>query len=64
MSMWIWTVLFAGWGVRCYHPYGALMKNIAFLVANVTKIAFGGDYLATAYAATAAKGLSREALTA
>lgn len=60
----VWTGLFAGWGVRRYDPNGVLMETIAFPVANVTKIAFGGDDLATAYATTAAKGLSREALTA
>jgi sugar lactone lactonase YvrE len=54
----VWTGLFAGWGVRRYDPDGALIKSIAFPVANVTKIAFGGEDLATAYATTAAKGLS------
>ncbi|WP_336969121.1 SMP-30/gluconolactonase/LRE family protein [Sphingobium aromaticiconvertens] len=60
----VWTGLFAGWGVRRYDPNGRLMETIAFPVANVTKIAFGGDDLATAYATSAAKGLSKEALTA
>lgn len=54
----VWTGLFGGWAVRRYDPDGRLMDSIAFPVANVTKIAFGGQDLATAYATTAAKGLS------
>ncbi|KAG5715615.1 hypothetical protein E4T56_gene16978 [Termitomyces sp. T112] len=59
----VWVSLFAGWGVRRYDPSGALMQTIRFPVANITKIAFGGPDLRTAYAATAAKGLSSEAHT-
>lgn len=54
----LWIGLFGGWGVRRYDPAGKLMASVAFPVANVTKVAFGGDGLATAYATTAAKGLS------
>lgn len=54
----LWIGLFGGWGVRRYDPAGAMMTHIAFPVANVTKIAFGGDDLATAYATTARKGLT------
>jgi sugar lactone lactonase YvrE len=54
----LWVGLFAGWGVRHYDPSGRLIETIAFPVANVTKIAFGGADLRTAYATTAAKGLS------
>ncbi|WP_336958226.1 SMP-30/gluconolactonase/LRE family protein [Sphingobium aquiterrae] len=60
----LWVGLFAGWGVRRYDPDGALMGKVAFPVANVTKIAFGGDDLSTAYATTARKGLSEAALKA
>lgn len=53
----LWTGLFAGWGVRRYSPKGRLLQTVAFPVANITKIAFGGEDLTTAYATTAAKGL-------
>lgn len=60
----LWTGLFAGWAVRRYSPQGTLLQTIEFPVANVTKIAFGGDDLKTAYATTAAKGLSSAELEA
>lgn len=53
----VWTGLFGGWAVRRYDPAGRLMREIRFPVANITKIAFGGDDLSTAYATTARKGL-------
>ncbi len=56
----VWIALFAGWGVRHYDPAGSLIETIRFPVANITKIAFGGPDLRTAYATTAAKGLSAE----
>ena len=58
----LWVGLFGGWGVRRYDPAGALIQTIAFPVANVTKIAFGGPDLGTAYATTASKGLDAAAL--
>ena len=54
----LWVALFAGWGVRHYDRDGRLIETIDFPVANVTKIAFGGADLRTAYATTATKGLS------
>lgn len=59
----LWTGLFGGWAVRRYDPAGKLMREIRFPVANITKIAFGGEGLATAYATTARKGLDMTALT-
>jgi D-xylonolactonase len=56
----VWVGLFAGWGVRRYDPAGKLMETVRFPVANITKIAFGGADLRTAYATTAAKGLSAQ----
>jgi sugar lactone lactonase YvrE len=38
----------------------AVDRHDPFPVANITKIAFGGPDLRTAYATTAAKGLSEE----
>lgn len=60
----LWVGLFGGWGVRRYDATGALMTTVRFPVANVTKIAFGGDGLRTAYATTARKGLDAAALAA
>ncbi|MGY2736398.1 SMP-30/gluconolactonase/LRE family protein [Sphingomonas sp. UYP23] len=60
----VWVALFGGWGVRRYDPAGTLIETVGFPVANVTKIAFGGPDLRTAYATTARKGLSEEDLRA
>ncbi|HEU0095158.1 MAG TPA: SMP-30/gluconolactonase/LRE family protein [Rhizomicrobium sp.] len=60
----VWTGLFGGWGVRRYSPQGVLLESVAFPVANVTKIAFGGPHLTTVYATTARKGLDAAALAA
>lgn len=57
----LWTGLFAGWGVRRYSPEGRLVQTVTFPVANITKIAFGGEDLTTAFATTAAKGLDAAA---
>ena len=55
---------FAGWGVRRYDPSGRLIATMPMPVANITKIAFGGPDLRTAYATTASKGLSAAQLAA
>jgi sugar lactone lactonase YvrE len=54
----IWIGLFGGWKAQRYSPEGELLDEVAFPVANITKIAFGGADLRTAYATTAHKGLS------
>jgi len=54
----LWIGLFGGWSARRYAPDGTLVETVRFPVANVTKIAFGGPDLRTAFATTAAKGLS------
>lgn len=54
----VWVGLFSGWAARRYSPDGELLRTVRFPVANVTKIAFGGDDMRTAYATTARKGLS------
>ncbi|MDO7833542.1 SMP-30/gluconolactonase/LRE family protein [Sphingobium sp. HBC34] len=59
----LWTGLFGGWAVRRYDPAGRLMREIRLPVANVTKIAFGGPDLRTAYVTTARKGLDVTTLT-
>lgn len=60
----LWVALYGGWGVRRYDPAGDLMQFFRFPVSNVTKIAFGGEGLKTAYATTARKGLDAAALAA
>jgi sugar lactone lactonase YvrE len=54
----LWVALFGGWGVRRYSPEGRQIGFVRFPCANVTKIAFGGDDLRTAYATTAWLGLT------
>ena len=58
----LWTGLFGGWSARRYGPEGRLLETIAFPVANITKLAFGGSDLSTVYATTARKGLEAGAL--
>lgn len=60
----LWTGLFGGWEARRYAPDGRLLQRFAFPVANVTKLAFGGENLTTVYATTARKGLDANALEA
>jgi sugar lactone lactonase YvrE len=49
----VWISLYAGWEARRYSPGGELVGRIRFPVANITKIAFGGEDLRTVYATTA-----------
>ncbi|MEA3008482.1 MAG: xylono,5-lactonase [Sphingomonadales bacterium] len=56
----VWIGLYAGWEARRYSPAGELLDRVRFPVANITKIAFGGDDLRTVYATTARQLLSRE----
>ena len=49
----VWISLYAGWEAWRYSPSGKLLDRVRFPVANITKIAFGGDDLRTAYATTA-----------
>lgn len=60
----VWIGLFGGWSARRYAPDGTRVETVRFPVANVTKLAFGGADLRTAYATTAAKGLTPEERTA
>ena len=53
----LWVGLWGGWAARRYAPTGELLGSVRFPVANVTKVAFGGPDLRTAYATTGAKGL-------
>jgi sugar lactone lactonase YvrE len=60
----VWTGIFAGWRAHCYAPDGSLIREVRFPVANITKLAFGGDDLATVYATTAQLHLKPDALAA
>jgi xylono-1,5-lactonase len=54
----LWIALWGGWGVRRYSPEGKLLASVGLPCANVTKLAFGGTDLRTAYVTTAWKGLT------
>jgi sugar lactone lactonase YvrE len=56
----VWISLYAGWEARRYAPSGQLVDSVRFPVANITKIAFGGADLRTAFATTARQLLSPE----
>jgi D-xylonolactonase len=56
----VWISLYAGWEARRYAPSGELVDHVRFPVANITKIAFGGADLRTAFATTARQLLSAD----
>lgn len=56
----LWISLYAGWEARRYSPGGELVQRVKFPVANITKIAFGGPDLRTAYATTARQKMAPE----
>jgi xylono-1,5-lactonase len=58
----VWIGLYGGWEARRYSPVGNLVERERFPVANITKIAFGGPDLKTAYATTARQFLTPEAI--
>ena len=60
----LWVAFFGGWAVRRYAPDGRPLATVALPCANVTKLAFGGPDLRTAFITTARKGLSADELAA
>lgn len=56
----VWVSFYAGWCIRRYDPAGRQVSEVRLPVANITKIAIGGADGRTAYATTAAKGLSAD----
>lgn len=58
----LWIALWDGWGVRRYSPEGEMLMHVPLPCARVTKIAFGGPDLRTAYVTTARTGLNDRAL--
>jgi len=59
----VWISLYAGWEARCFSPAGELIERMRFPVANITKLAFGGNDLRTAFATTARQMLSPEEIS-
>ena len=53
----VWIGLYLGWSARRYSPEGKLIDTVRFPVSNITKLAFGGENLRTAFATTARQGL-------
>ena len=58
----IWISLFGGWEARRYSPGGELVERVRFPVSNITKMAFGGAGLRSAFATTARLHLKPRAL--
>ena len=58
----IWISLYGGWEARRYSSDGELLRAVRFPVANITKLAFGGPGLRTAFATTARQLLKPDAL--
>ena len=56
----VWISLYAGSEARRYSPSGELVDRVRFPVANITKIAFGGDDLRQVFATTARQMLTAE----
>ena len=54
----VWISLYAGWAARRYAPNGELVEQVRFPVANITKMAFGGERLRTAFATSARQMLA------
>ncbi len=58
----IWIGLYSGSEARRYSPGGELLERVRFPVSNITKLAFGGPNLRTAFATTARHLLKPDAL--
>ncbi len=58
----VWIGLWGGFRARRYAPDGRVAAEVRLPAANITKIAFGGDDLRTAYVTSARKGLDPAAL--
>jgi sugar lactone lactonase YvrE len=59
----VWVCLFHGAAARRYSPAGELLSTVRFPCSNITKLAFGGSELRTAYATSARHHLSEEQLS-
>lgn len=54
----VWVAIFGGARVERYAPSGELLLQVTLPCPNVTKIAFGGSDLRTAFVTTAWKGMT------
>jgi xylono-1,5-lactonase len=53
----LWVAMWGGWCVKRYSAAGELLLTVPLPCARVTKVAFGGADLCTAYVTTARNGL-------
>jgi D-xylonolactonase len=60
----LWVAFYGGWSVRRFSPDGELIREVRLPCANVTKLAFGGEKLKTAFVTTARDGLSPQDISA
>jgi D-xylonolactonase len=60
----VWIALYAGRRIERYTAQGRLVQTVALPCDNVTKLAFGGSDLRTAFITTARSGLNEAQLTA
>lgn len=58
----LWVAFLDGWCVRRFSPDGKEVAKVKLPCARVTKLAFGGDGLKTAYVTTARHGLEPQDL--
>lgn len=58
----LWVAFYGGWCIRRFSPDGALIREVKLPCANVTKLAFGGAGLRTAFVTTARDGLNAQEL--
>lgn len=56
----LWIALFGAGRIERYTASGRLVGSVCFPCSNITKLAFGGEDLRSAYVTTAWKGLSPE----
>ena len=56
----VWVAIFRGARIERYSAAGELVERVGFPCSNITKLAFGGDDLRTAFVTTAWKGLSAQ----
>jgi len=54
----LWVAMWDGGCVRRYSPQGELLQRVEFPCSRITKLAFGGPELSTAYVTSARTGLS------
>jgi xylono-1,5-lactonase len=58
----LWVGLWGGWRARRYAPDGSILAEVRLPASNVTKLAFGGPDLKTAFVTTARMGVDEAAL--